>query len=279
MNQDSLDIYLDEIRNLPLLSHKEEIELAKKIRNGNQEALEKLTLSNLRFAVKIAKEYQGRGVALADLINEGNLGLFRAAQKYDERRGVRFISYAVWWIRQAILKTILNNSRTVRLPQNRVEEISRITKAKDKLSQISGREPTLSELATELGISEKEVRNAAQIAQSDVSMSSKNLKNSIYFNKRSENLLYPSPEEAYERVALKENLLKKLKKLSEREAMILKLYFGLDGERPHTLEEIGKMNNITRERIRQIKERALKKLQLMSIEENEKYSDSNYSGA
>ena len=279
LNKDSLDIYLDEIKNLPLLSPKEEVELARRVRNGDQKAIEKLTLANLRFVVKIAKEYQGRGVALADLINEGNLGLFRAAQKYDERKGVRFISYAVWWIRQAILKTILMNSRTVRLPQNRVEEISRITKAKDKLSQISGREPTLSELATELGISEKEVRNAAQIAQSDVSMSSKNLKNSIYFNKKSENLLYPSPEEAYERTALKENLLKKLKKLSEREAMILKMYFGLDGERPHTLEEIGKMNNITRERVRQIKERALKRLRLMSMEENEEHSNSNSTGA
>ncbi len=279
LNQDSLDIYLDEIKNLPLLSPKEEVELAKRVREGDQKAIEKLTLANLRFVVKIAKEYQGRGVALADLINEGNLGLFRAAQKYDERKGVKFISYAVWWIRQAILKTILMNSRTVRLPQNRVEEISKITKAKDKLSQISGREPTLSELATELGISEKEVRNAAQIAQSDVSMSSKNLKNSIYFNKKSESLLYPSPEEAYERTALKENLLKKLKRLPEREAMILKMYFGLDGERPHTLEEIGNMNNITRERVRQIKERALKRLRLMSMEENEEHSNSNNTGA
>lgn len=279
LNKDSLDIYLDEIKNLPLLSPKEEVELAKRVREGDQKAIEKLTLANLRFVVKIAKEYQGRGVALADLINEGNLGLFRAAQKYDERKGVKFISYAVWWIRQAILKTILMNSRTVRLPQNRVEEISKITKAKDKLSQISGREPTLSELATELGISEKEVRNAAQIAQSDVSMSSKNLKNSIYFNKKSESLLYPSPEEAYERIALKENLLKKLKRLPEREAMILKMYFGLDGERPHTLEEIGNMNNITRERVRQIKERALKRLRLMSMEENEEHSNSNNSGA
>jgi len=123
LNKDSLDIYLDEIKNLPLLSPKEEVELAKRVREGDQKAIEKLTLANLRFVVKIAKEYQGRGVALADLINEGNLGLFRAAQKYDERKGVKFISYAVWWIRQAILKTILMNSRTVRLPQNRVEEI------------------------------------------------------------------------------------------------------------------------------------------------------------
>ncbi len=279
INPDSLDIYLNEIKNLPLLSPKEEVELAKRVREGDKDALEKLTLANLRFVVKIAKEYQGRGIALADLINEGNLGLFRAAQKFDERKGVRFISYAVWWIRQAILKTILVNSRTVRLPQNRVEEISKISKAKDKLSQSSGREPTLAELANELGVSEDEVRNAARIAQSDVSMSSKNLRNSIYFNKRSENLLYPSPEEAYERVALKESLLEKLKKLSDREATILKLYFGLDGERPHTLEEIGRMNNITRERVRQIKERALKKLRLMSINEDEKTPNSNNSGA
>jgi RNA polymerase primary sigma factor len=213
-------------------------------------------------------------VVLADLINEGNLGLFRAAQKFDDRKGVKFISYAVWWIRQAVLKTILMNSRTVRLPQNRVEEITKMTKAKNKISQIFGREPTVAEIAQELGVKEEEVKNAIKIAQSDISMSSsKNLKNSMYFTKKSKNLLYPSPEEAYERHALKESLLKKLNKLSSREKEILELYFGIDGERPHTLEEIGKMNNITRERVRQIKERALKKLREMGVRENEKDSD------
>jgi RNA polymerase primary sigma factor len=272
--QDSLDIYLDEIKNIPLLSRQEEIELAKKVRQGDKKAIEELTLGNLRFVVKIAREYQGRGVVLADLINEGNLGLFRAAQKFDDRKGVKFISYAVWWIRQAVLKTILMNSRTVRLPQNRVEEITKMTKAKNKISQIFGREPTVAEIAQELGIKEEEVKNAIKIAQSDISMSSsKNLKNSMYFTKKSKNLLYPSPEEAYERHALKESLLKKLNKLSSREKEILELYFGIDGERPHTLEEIGKMNNITRERVRQIKERALKKLREMGVRENEKDSD------
>jgi RNA polymerase primary sigma factor len=272
--QDSLDIYLDEIKNIPLLSRQEEIELAKKVRQGDKKAIEELTLGNLRFVVKIAREYQGRGVVLADLINEGNLGLFRAAQKFDDRKGVKFISYAVWWIRQAVLKTILMNSRTVRLPQNRVEEITKMTKAKNKISQIFGREPTVAEIAQELGVKEEEVKNAIKIAQSDISMSSsKNLKNSMYFTKKSKNLLYPSPEEAYERHALKESLLKKLNKLSSREKEILELYFGIDGERPHTLEEIGKMNNITRERVRQIKERALKKLREMGVRENEKDSD------
>ena len=274
--QDSLDIYLDEIKNIPLLSRQEEIELAKKVRQGDKKAIEELTLGNLRFVVKIAREYQGRGVVLADLINEGNLGLFRAAQKFDDRKGVKFISYAVWWIRQAVLKTILMNSRTVRLPQNRVEEITKMTKAKNKISQIFGREPTVAEIAQELGIKEEEVKNAIKIAQSDISInSSKNLKNSMYFTRKSKNLLYPSPEEAYERYALKESLLKKLNKLSSREKEILELYFGIDGERPHTLEEIGKMNNITRERVRQIKERALKKLREMGVRENEK--DSNIS--
>jgi len=274
--QDSLDIYLDEIKNIPLLSRQEEIELAKKVRQGDKKAIEELTLGNLRFVVKIAREYQGRGVVLPDLINEGNLGLFRAAQKFDDRKGVKFISYAVWWIRQAVLKTILMNSRTVRLPQNRVEEITKMTKAKNKISQIFGREPTVAEIAQELGIKEEEVKNAIKIAQSDISInSSKNLKNSMYFTRKSKNLLYPSPEEAYERYALKESLLKKLNKLSSREKEILELYFGIDGERPHTLEEIGKMNNITRERVRQIKERALKKLREMGVRENEK--DSNIS--
>jgi len=278
LDQDSLDIYLDEIKNIPLLSRQEEIELAKKVRQGDKKAIEELTLGNLRFVVKIAREYQGRGVVLADLINEGNLGLFRAAQKFDDRKGVKFISYAVWWIRQAVLKTILMNSRTVRLPQNRVEEITKMTKAKNKISQIFGREPTVAEIAQELGIKEKEVKNAIKIAQSDISInSSKNLKNSMYFTKKSKNLLYPSPEEAYERYALKESLLKKLNKLSSREKEILELYFGIDGERPHTLEEIGKMNNITRERVRQIKERALKKLREMGVRENEK--DSNISNS
>ena len=257
----SLDQYLREISAYPLLSREEEAELARRIREGDEEALDKLVRSNLRFVVSVAKKYQNQGVALGDLINEGNLGLIRAARKFDETKGIKFISYAVWWIRQAILQALAEQSRIVRVPLNRAGALHRIGRRSSVLLQELGREPTVEEIADELDLSHEEVQRTLAISQSHLSLDAP-----ITPGEDNRLLDYlpdqfsPGPDdETYDR-ALSTTIEEALGTLKEREARILRLYFGLDGQEAMTLEEIGSLLGITRERVRQIKEKALARL-------------------
>ena len=259
--ESSLDQYLKEISAYSLLTREDEVHLAQRIRKGDQEALDKLVRSNLRFVVSVAKKYQNQGVALSDLINEGNLGLIRAAHKFDETKGIKFISYAVWWIRQAILQALAEQSRIVRVPLNRAGALHRIGKRSSMLLQELGREPTVEELADELDLSEDEVRRTLSLSQTHLSLDAP-------LTPGEDNRLLdylpdqfsPGPDdETYDR-ALLDTVEEALGTLKEREAKILRLYFGLDGQEPMTLEEIGSLLGITRERVRQIKEKALLRL-------------------
>ena len=257
----SLDQYLKEISAYPLIDQAEEVRLAQHIRKGDAEALDKLVRSNLRFVVSVAKKYQNQGVPLSDLTNEGNLGLIRAAHKFDETKGIKFISYAVWWIRQAILQALAEQSRIVRVPLNRAGALHRIGRRSSTLLQELGREPTVEEIASDLDISQEEVERTLAISQSHLSLDAP-----ITPGEDNRLLDYlpdqysPGPEdEAYEH-ALKNTIEEALATLKEREAKILGLYFGLDDQEPMTLEEIGSLLGITRERVRQIKEKALLRL-------------------
>lgn len=264
-DRSSLDQYLKEISAYPLLTRDDEVELAQRIRQGDQEALDKLVRSNLRFVVSVAKKYQNQGVALSDLINEGNLGLIRAAHKFDETKGIKFISYAVWWIRQAILQALAEQSRIVRVPLNRAGALHRIGKRSAALLQELGREPTVEELADELDISEEEVRRTLSLSQSHLSLDAP-------LTPGEDNRLLdylpdqfaPGPDDETYDQALMDTVEEALKTLKEREAKILRLYFGLDGQEPMTLEEIGSILGVTRERVRQIKEKALLRLRHQS---------------
>jgi len=261
----SLDQYLKEISAYPLIEREDEAHLARRIRRGDREALEKLVNSNLRFVVSIAKKYQNQGVALADLINEGNLGLIRAAEKFDETRGVKFISYAVWWIRQAILQALAEQSRIVRVPLNRAGELHRIGKRSSALVQELGREPTVGELAEGLEVDPDELYRTMSIAMAHLSLDAPLVPGED--NKLLDYLpdeYRPGPEqEAFDK-ALKTNVEAALSTLKPREAKILRLYYGLDGQDAMTLEEIGQQLGVTRERVRQIKERALARLRHVS---------------
>jgi len=260
-DESSLDQYLKEISAYPLLTREEEVELARRIKQGDEEALDKLVRSNLRFVVSVAKKYQNQGVALGDLINEGNLGLIRAAHKFDETKGIKFISYAVWWIRQAILQALAEQSRIVRVPLNRAGALHRIGKRSSVLLQELGREPTPEEIADELDLSHEEVERTLALSQSHLSLDAPLTpgEDSRLLDYLPDHLSPAPDDETYER-ALSTTLEEALSTLKEREAKILRLYFGIDGEEPMTLEEIGSLLGITRERVRQIKERALVRL-------------------
>jgi len=257
----SLDQYLKEISQYPLIDRDEEVRLAQGIRAGEGEALDKLVRSNLRFVVSVAKKYQNQGVPLSDLINEGNLGLIRAAHKFDETKGIKFISYAVWWIRQAILQALAEQSRIVRVPLNRAGALHRIGRRSSSLLQELGREPTVEEIADDLDITEDEVQRTLAISQSHLSLDAP-------MTPGEDNRLLdylpdqysPGPEDETYDHALKNTVEEALSSLKERESKILRLYFGLDDQEPMTLEEIGSLMGITRERVRQIKEKALQRL-------------------
>lgn len=257
----SLDKYLQEIGKEALLSPQEEIELARRIKKGDQKALERLTKANLRFVVSVAKQYQNQGLSLGDLINEGNLGLIKAAKRFDETRGFKFISYAVWWIRQSILQALAEQSRIVRLPLNRVGALNKIGKAFSQLEQEFEREPSASELAEELDMSLFEVSDTLKISGRHLSMDAP-------FAQGEDNRLLdviqdtrqPSPDHGLMEESLKQEVRRALSTLSEREAEVIKLYFGLDQEHSLTLEEIGERFSLTRERVRQIKEKAIRRL-------------------
>jgi RNA polymerase primary sigma factor len=257
----SLDKYLQEIGETPLLTPEEEIELSQRIRKGDEGALQKLIKSNLLFVVSIAKLYQNKGLSLGDLINEGNLGLVKAAIRFDETRGFKFISYAVWWIRQGILQALAEQPRVVRIPMNRVNGLSKIGKAYSTLEQEYEREPSTTEIAQQLDMTDNEVEDTLRISGRHFSMDSP-------FRDQQDNSLLdvipndhqPLPDYELMNGSLKVEIDRALATLTKREAQILRLYYGLGYEHPMTLEEIGERFNLTRERIRQIKEKALQRL-------------------
>ena len=257
----SLDKYLQEIGKVDLLTPDEEVTLAQKIKQGDQLALEKLTKANLRFVVSVAKQYQNQGLSLGDLINEGNLGLIKAAQRFDETRGFKFISYAVWWIRQSILQALAEQSRIVRLPLNRVGSLNKISKTFSELEQKFEREPSPEELAEVLEVSTNEVIDTLKISGRHVSMDAP-------FVQGEDNTLLDvlendgdvRPDQGLMSDSLRKEVQRALSTLTQREADVIALYFGLNGEHPMTLEEIGEKFDLTRERVRQIKEKAIRRL-------------------
>ena len=264
-DEGSLDQYLRDISKYPLITKQDEVELAQGIRKGDEESLDKMVRSNLRFVVSVAKKYQNQGVSLADLINEGNLGLIRAAHKFDETKGVKFISYAVWWIRQAILQALAEQSRIVRVPLNRAGTLHRIGRRTAALLQELGRQPTPQEIAEGLDISIEEVQKTLSISQAHLSLDAPMTPGED--NKLLDYLpdtQNPGPDSPTFEHALTESIEEVLSTLKEREAKILRLYFGLDSPEPMTLEQIGSLLGITRERVRQIKEKALSRLRHVS---------------
>ncbi|MCJ7447002.1 MAG: RNA polymerase sigma factor RpoD/SigA [Bacteroidales bacterium] len=258
----SLDKYLQEIGRVNLISPEDEVILARKIKSGDADALRKLVNANLRFVVSVAKQYQNQGMSLPDLINEGNLGLMKAAQRFDETRGFKFISYAVWWIRQAILQSLAEQSRIVRLPVNKIGSINRINRALARLEQEYEREPSSSEIADMLEMIPEDVKEALKTNGRTVSMDapiSSEEDNNMYDVLQSTDT--PSPDKNLINESLAYEIERALNTLSPREAKVLKLYFGLGMKHPFTLEEIGEELGLTRERVRQIKEKAIKRIQ------------------
>jgi RNA polymerase primary sigma factor len=258
----SLDKYLQEIGRVDLISPEEEVVLAKRIKSGETEALRKLVKANLRFVVSVAKQYQNQGMSLPDLINEGNLGLMKAAQRFDETRGFKFISYAVWWIRQAILQALAEQARIVRLPVNKIGSINRINRAFARLEQEYEREPSSQEIAEILEMIPEEVKDALKTNGRTVSMDapiSAEEDNNMYDILQSADT--PSPDKNLINESLAYEIERALSTLSIRESKVLKLYFGLGMKHPYTLEEIGEELSLTRERVRQIKEKAIKRIQ------------------
>ncbi|MCK5471160.1 MAG: RNA polymerase sigma factor RpoD/SigA [Cyclobacteriaceae bacterium] len=257
----SLDKYLQEVGKVDLITSDVEVELAKRIRQGDQVALEKLTKANLRFVVSVAKQYQNRGLTLGDLINEGNLGLIKAGQRFDETRGFKFISYAVWWIRQSIIQALAEQSRIVRLPLNRIGSLTKISRTFSDLEQKFQREPSPEELAIELDLSTQEVINTLKVSGRHVSMdapfaqSEEGSLMDVLTNENEE-----TPDSKLIQDSLKREVARALATLTFRESEVISFYFGLNGNSPMTLEEIGQKFNLTRERVRQIKEKATKRL-------------------
>ncbi|MFN4813724.1 MAG: RNA polymerase sigma factor RpoD/SigA [Bacteroidota bacterium] len=259
----SLDKYLSEIGRVELISADEEVELAKRIKQGDQAALEKLTKANLRFVVSVSKQYQNQGLTLPDLINEGNLGLIKAAQRFDETRGFKFISYAVWWIRQSILQALAEQSRIVRLPLNKIGTINKINKTFSKLEQEFEREPTAGEISDLLEMNEQDVKESMRSTGRHVSMdaplsTSDDGSGSLYDLMISDD--NPSPEHELINDSLRREIERALTTLTAREADVLRCFFGLDGKAAMTLEEIGEKFDLTRERVRQIKEKGIRRL-------------------
>jgi len=261
----SLDKYLQEIAKVDLITAAEEVELAIKIKKGDVKALDRLVGANLRFVVSVAKQYQNQGLTLSDLINEGNLGLIKAARRFDETKGFKFISYAVWWIRQSVLQSLAENSRIVRLPLNKIGSINKVNQTFMKLFQEFEREPNEDEIAKELDFAPKDVRDAMMNSNLHVSfdapISNDNDESNMYDTFDSDTV---KPDSVLISESLKQEIERLLGTLNHREAEIIRLYFGINKQHPHTLEEIGEKFELTRERVRQIKGRTLKTLQRKS---------------
>ncbi len=257
----SLDKYLQEIGKVDLITADEEVELAQRIKAGDQRALEKLTKANLRFVVSVAKQYQNQGLTLPDLINEGNLGLIKAAQRFDETRGFKFISYAVWWIRQSILQALAEQSRIVRLPLNKIGSINKINKMYAYLEQANERPPSAEEIAKELDMTINDVKESMKNSGRHVSMDAPLIEgedSNLYDVLRSGES--PNPDRQLLHESLRTEIERALETLTPREADVIRLYFGLGDQNPMTLEEIGETFDLTRERVRQIKEKAIRRL-------------------
>ena len=257
----SLDKYLQEIGKVDLITADEEVELAQRIKAGDQIALEKLTKANLRFVVSVAKQYQNQGLTLPDLINEGNLGLIKAAQRFDETRGFKFISYAVWWIRQSILQALAEQSRIVRLPLNKIGSINKINKTYAFLEQSHERPPSAEEIAKELDMTINDVKESMKNSGRHVSMDAPLVEgedSNLYDVLRSGES--PNPDRDLMHESLRTEIERALETLTPREADVIRLYFGLGNQHPMTLEEIGETFDLTRERVRQIKEKAIRRL-------------------
>lgn len=257
----SLDKYLQEIGKVDLITAEEEVELAQRIKAGDKIALEKLTKANLRFVVSVAKQYQNQGLSLPDLINEGNLGLIKAAQRFDETRGFKFISYAVWWIRQSILQALAEQSRIVRLPLNKIGSINKINKAYAALEQEHERAPSAEEISDQLDMTEEDVKESIKNSGRHVSMDAPLVEgedSNLYDVLRSGES--PNPDRELLNESLRIEIERALQTLTPREADLIRLYFGLNGQHPMTLEEIGETFDLTRERVRQIKEKAIRRL-------------------
>ncbi|NOT07762.1 MAG: RNA polymerase sigma factor RpoD/SigA [Gemmatimonadales bacterium] len=259
--RDILDLYLHEVSRAPLLTATEEIAVARKVQKGDQAAMDELVTKNLRFVISVAKKYQNRGMPLVDLIGEGNVGLLTAARKFDPDHGVKFISYAVWWIRQAILAAIARHGRTVRVPLNRTADLSRIVRATESLRQALGREPAAEEIAEQVGLTVELVQSLAALNTAEVRLDApltmagdQSTMERFLADDRS------NPDDEVMDQFLTEEVEAALRTLTARDAKVLRLYFGLDGGREHTLEEIGDLLGITRERVRQLRDRALKRL-------------------
>tara|TARA_B100001996_G_scaffold379942_1_gene366502 strand:- start:125 stop:988 length:864 start_codon:yes stop_codon:yes gene_type:complete len=257
----SLDKYLQEIGKVDLITAEEEVELAQRIKSGDQIALEKLTKANLRFVVSVAKQYQNQGLTLPDLINEGNLGLIKAAQRFDETRGFKFISYAVWWIRQSILQALAEQSRIVRLPLNKIGSINKINKTYAFLEQAHERAPSAEEIAKELDMTINDVKESLKNSGRHVSMDAPLVEgedSNLYDVLNSGES--PNPDRSLLHESLKTEIERALETLTPREADVVRLYFGLGEQHAMTLEEIGETFDLTRERVRQIKEKAIRRL-------------------
>ena len=258
----SLDMYLQDIGRVELISAQDEVVLAQKIRAGDQQALDKLVKANLRFVVSVSKQYQNQGLSLPDLINEGNFGLIKAAQRFDETRGFKFISYAVWWIRQSILQALAEQSRIVRLPLNKIGAINKINKTMSKLEQDLEREPSYEEISEALEMLPDDItdtmRNNSRHLSMDAPLSSNEDGGNMYDLLRNEASNNPDRELMSE--SLQMEVFRALSTLTEREADVIKLFFGLEGKHAHSLEEIGEKFSLTRERVRQIKEKAVRRL-------------------
>ena len=259
----SLYKYLQEIGRVELISAEEEVELAKKIKAGDRAALERLTKSNLRFVVSVSKQYQNQGLSLPDLINEGNLGLIKAAERFDETRGFKFISYAVWWIRQSILQALAEQARIVRLPLNKIGTINKINRAFSELEQKFERPPSADELAEYLDCSTEEVKQSLANTGRHISMDAPLVEGDESSSSMYDVLLndsLPGPENELVVESLRKDIERSLSTLTQREGDVIRLYYGLNGKYPLTLEEIGERFDLTRERVRQIKEKAIRRL-------------------
>jgi RNA polymerase primary sigma factor len=258
----SLDMYLQDIGRVELITAQDEVELARKIKAGDQTALDKLVKANLRFVVSVSKQYQNQGLSLPDLINEGNLGLIKAAQRFDETRGFKFISYAVWWIRQSILQALAEQSRIVRLPLNKIGAINRINKTMSRLEQELEREPSYEEVSEALDMLPDDIhdtmRNNNRHVSMDAPLSANEDGGTMYDLMRNESA--QNPDKSLMGESLQMEIYRALSTLTDREADVVKLFFGLGGKHPHSLEEIAEKFDLTRERVRQIKEKAVRRL-------------------